>query len=94
MLIYAGAGAAVFLALIVFVLTTVFRRKRRREEALLEAEHASAEEALNELFGDEPIPQITPVRDARKEQIKEFASTNPEIAAQMIRSWLKSDNEY
>ncbi|MFA5636092.1 MAG: flagellar basal-body MS-ring/collar protein FliF [Anaerovoracaceae bacterium] len=92
-LIYAGAAAAVLLAIIVFILTTVLRKKRRREEALLEAEQISAEGALNELFGDEPVPQITPVTDARKEQIKDFASSNPEIAAQMIRSWLKSENE-
>ncbi len=91
-LIYAAAGAALLLALIVIIILQIIKKRRRKEEQLLAAEFAANGESLDELFGEESIP-ITPVKDTRKEQIKEFAMTNPEIAAQMIRSWLKSDGE-
>jgi flagellar M-ring protein FliF len=92
MWIYAGIGAAVLLIVIAFVAATLLRKKRSKEEAMETGEFVPGDEALDELFGEEPGP-ITPVKDVRKEQIREFALSNPEIAAQMIRSWLKSDNE-
>jgi flagellar biosynthesis/type III secretory pathway M-ring protein FliF/YscJ len=52
-------------------------------------------EALNALFGEavEEVKPITPVQDVRREEVKQFARNNPEIAAAMIKSWLKSEDE-
>lgn len=92
MFIYIGAAGVVVLLAAAFGITVLFRKRRKHAE-IPEAEvPISDEEALNELFGEETVPQITPVKDARREQIKDFALSNPEIAAQMIRSWLKSDD--
>lgn len=93
-LIYAGAGAFLLLIAIVFIILSLMKKKRKKREALAMAEGVSAQGAIDQLFGqEEELPQITPVRDARREQIRDFAETNPEIAAQMIRSWLKSEND-
>ncbi|GAB1477112.1 flagellar basal-body MS-ring/collar protein FliF [Bacillota bacterium] len=92
--IYAGAGALVLLIIGAIIIISGRGRKKRKREALEMEEEAAKQGAINQLFGQgEELPQITPVRDARREQIREFAETNPEIAAQMIRSWLKSEND-
>ena len=41
----------------------------------------------------ESAEPITAVTDSRSEAIKEFAKENPEIVAQMVKSWLRSDND-
>lgn len=91
-LVYLMAGVAALLILIISLVAFLLRRKKKAALALASANNLSRQEAIDELFGQESLKQIEPVRDTRKEQIKDFASTNPEIAAQMIRSWLKSDN--
>jgi flagellar M-ring protein FliF len=94
--IYIGAGA---LALLIAIVTLVIilmskKKKKKRKAATNELESMlSRNGAVDQIFGNEPLPQITPVKDARREQIREFAETNPEIAAQMIRSWLKSEGD-
>jgi flagellar M-ring protein FliF len=93
MLIYAGAGGGILLIAIAVTLLLLLKKKKKKGEAAQKAELISSEQAMNELFGEEPLPQITPVRDARKEQIKDFALSNPEIAAQMIRSWIKAEGD-
>lgn len=90
--IYAGAAGTVLLLAIVFGATMLFKKRRKGTEMPEPEVALSEEQALNDLFGEEAVPQITPVKDARRDQIKDFALSNPEIAAQMIRSWLKSDD--
>jgi flagellar M-ring protein FliF len=56
-----------------------------------------SDEAMNAVFGEAAEPQevikpITPIQDARREEIKQFAKSNPEIAAQMIKTWLRSED--
>ena len=97
MLIYGGIAAGALL--VAGIITLVLMRKKKKEEemaalAAAEAEQEGAEDALNTLFGEsEPeIKPIAPVKDTRREEIKEFAKSNPEIAAQMIKSWLRSED--
>lgn len=90
--IYGGIAAGVLL-LIIAVIVFISVGRRRRAERDRQAEIFAKEASLNELFGEEQqVQHITPVKDTRREEIKEFAKTNPEIAAQMIRTWLKSEN--
>jgi flagellar M-ring protein FliF len=91
-LVYVIAGGAALFILIAGLVAFLLRRKKKTALALAAAGNMSRQQAIDELFGEVAVQQITPVRDTRKEQIKDFAETNPEIAAQMIRSWLKSDN--
>ncbi|MDD4565427.1 MAG: flagellar basal-body MS-ring/collar protein FliF [Eubacteriales bacterium] len=97
MIIYGGiaAGALLLAAAITFIL---MRKKKKEEEleaaaAAAEADPENTEGALDSLFGEIPeVKPITPIKDVRREEVKEFAKSNPEIAAQMIKSWLRSED--
>ena len=94
-IIFIGAGAGVFLlaGIIIFIVLRSKKKKHIPVESLdVSADGTAA--ALNRIFGPPgPIEQITPIKDSRGEAIKEFARENPDIAAQMIKSWLRSDND-
>ncbi|MDD3168937.1 MAG: flagellar basal-body MS-ring/collar protein FliF, partial [Eubacteriales bacterium] len=94
LILYGGIGAGILVLGSIIALILMKRRKKNvEEEALAMAGQNSREEALNMVFGEteqEVIKPITPVQDVRREEIKQFAKTNPEIAAQMIKSWLRS----
>lgn len=96
LILYGGIGAGVLVLGSLIALILMKRRKKgSEEEAFAMARAAGTEEALNTVFGEaEPaeIRHITPVQDVRREEIKQFAKTNPEIAAQMIKSWLRSED--
>ena len=97
MFLFGGIGAGVLLlVLIVTILLISRRRKAAAEEAMaMAAESQAQEEALNSVFGEvipEKVRPITPIQDGTREEIKEFAKSNPEIVAQLIRSWLRSED--
>ncbi|MDF2656970.1 MAG: fliF [Bacillota bacterium] len=90
-----AAGVLVLAALIAFLILSR-RRKNAAEEAMAmaSAEEQDDGEALNSLFGaveHGEVKPIMPIQDVKMTEIKEFAKNNPEIAAQMIRSWLRSE---
>ncbi len=96
-ILYGGIGAGVLVLGSIAALILMKRRKKvEAEEAVVMAGTADTGEMLNEVFGEaepaEVIKPITPVQDARREEIKQFAKNNPEIAAQMIKSWLRSED--
>ncbi|MDD2216391.1 MAG: flagellar basal-body MS-ring/collar protein FliF [Eubacteriales bacterium] len=92
--IYISIGAGVFILLAGLLALILFRkRKRALKSAEEERTQIADEDALNELFGQEEVAHITPVSDSRAQAIKDFAKENPEIVAQMIKSWLKSDSD-
>lgn len=95
-ILYGGIAAGV---LVLGSIIALLLMKRRRKSAAEEAMAMGAEgtqNALNAVFGDgeseEVIKPIEPVQDIRREEIKQFAKNNPEIAAQMIKSWLRSED--
>lgn len=95
MIIYGGIIGAVLL-LVGIIALILMRRNKKAElmEPVPTAVPGENEKTLNTMFG-EPEPEIkpiTPVRDARRDEVKEFAKSNPEIAAQMIKSWLRSED--
>ena len=104
-LLGAIAGGLLLIALLLLILLSIRRRKRKAAEEALAAEQAALaaeNEAKEELveydeegFPIEPhdgsIGPITPMRDKRREEIQEFAKSNPEITAQMIKSLLKAE---
>jgi len=92
MLIYGGIGLSV-LAILIFVISIILRKRRKKKEA--EKQAAIAEAAATDGFSwadiqDEIKLQETPEQVIKK-QLKDFTSTNPEIAAQLIRTWLKGE---
>lgn len=88
-------GGILFLVLLIVILV-IMRKARHKNEFGKTKGHHDKEEVLNDIFGAidaEKVMHITPVRDAKREEIKEFAKENPEIVAQMIKTLLRSDNE-
>ncbi len=95
--LYGGIGAGILVLGSLIALLLLKRRKKEAEEAVVMAGAEGSTEALDVLFGEAAEPEevvkpITPVMDARREEIKQFAKNNPEIAAQMIKSWLRSED--
>ena len=102
MLIAAGAGLLLFLIILIVVLV-LLRRRRRKRLAQEEAENAENDD-ITALLAAAGISQEAPAgadvmnmqsersMELRKD-IRQFASDNPEIAAQMIRNWLKGGEE-
>ena len=96
-LIAAGAGLLLFVILLTVIL--LLRRKRRKAQEEAEARQREEAEALMRVAGlglDGNLETGADVMDLELEKsmelrkdIRQFASDNPEIAAQMIRVWLK-----
>ena len=97
-LIAAGAGLLLFLILLTILL--LLRRKRRKKQEAEEERQREEAEALLRVAGlglDGEMPETgADVMDLELEKsmelrkdIRQFASDNPEIAAQMIKVWLK-----
>ena len=96
-LIAAGAGLLLFIILLTVIL--LLRRKKRKKREEEEARQREEAEALMRVagLGLEGVPETgADVMDLELEKsmelrkdIRQFASDNPEIAAQMIKVWLK-----
>lgn len=98
--IAAGIGLLLFVILMIVIILLVRRRKRRQEQAALELENREADSvdellaAAGLLEGEEPtgadVMELQTERSMElRKNIRDFASDNPEIAAQMIKVWLK-----
>jgi flagellar M-ring protein FliF len=105
MIIALAAGFALLLLIIIIVVIVVRKKKKKKKalaEALAAAAPADEQIASELLEQGVEIPEnlkekITPdllnIQNERgmelKENIRKFAEENPEIAAQIIKSWLK-----
>ena len=102
-LIYVIAGAGVLLLLIIIILAARSKRKKKKKAAELAA--AEGEEAMTnqpqtppELSLDaEQLEEIQDIKVAKgmvmKQKIQEFSKENPDIAAQLVKSWLRGEDE-
>lgn len=95
-ILYGGIAAGVLVLGSIIALILMKKRRKDAEEAVVMAGEEGTEGALNAVFGsvesEEEIKPIIPVQDIRRDEIKQFAKSNPEIAAQMIKSWLRSED--
>ena len=101
-LIAALAGLGLFLILLIVILLLRRRRKRKRRKAELEAQAAEQEAAAlaaaaaaaaaGQEGADIMTMQTEKSMELRKE-VRKFAEDNPEIAAQMVKAWLKEGDE-
>ncbi len=105
--IVGGAALAVVLILIL-VISLIIRRSRRKKEneALAAAMNPGANIDVSQFFGDHnPLPkqpvdlgvaklEVTETKEmALKREIQSFSKENPDIAAQLLRTWLKGDDD-
>ncbi|MGV8906693.1 MAG: hypothetical protein ACOH15_08865, partial [Acetobacterium sp.] len=72
--------------------------KKNKDPVGLDARAAEEQGAMDEMFGkaalNAEVADIEPIKDAKKEKVKDFAKENPEIAALLFKSWLKNENEF
>jgi len=97
-MLYLAAGAALLLliiaGLVVFLLLKKKKKKGQQEVPEMEEEVYYSEETGEYIPRErEAAVPITAVTDSRSEAIKDFAKENPEIVAQMIKSWLRSESD-
>lgn len=101
-MIYVAAAALVLLLIIILIVVLVIRRRKKKKaqkaqeepldvDAFLAAAAAYNPEA-NDMGADVMSMQSEKSIELRKD-IRKFAEDNPEIAAQMIRSWLRGEDD-
>lgn len=87
-------AAALLILLIVILLIIRKRRKKKEEEELLEAENLASSEALlnEEAELDRINREMQAIQNDKgmelKRNVRDFAEQNPEISAQLLKSWL------
>lgn len=102
MLIAAIAGLVLFIILLVVIL--LIRRKRRKKREEEERARLAEENAVDALLDAAGLngesPEGVDVMDLQTERsmelrkdIRQFASDNPEIAAQMLKGWLRGGDD-
>ncbi|MFU0831616.1 MAG: Flagellar M-ring protein [Oscillospiraceae bacterium] len=97
-----AAGAGGFLLIIILTTVLLYRRRKKRakelEEQLMQgAEANTAENPGEEEISTESIEELRQLTGKKQEKVRkalqEFSNDNPEIAAQLIRSWLRGDED-
>ena len=92
-ILYAALGGLVLFVLILVLVLLLIRRHHRKKAAALAAELEQSGEMLQEAA---PTPEGADIMEMQTEKsmelrkdVRKFAEENPEIAAQMVRNWLK-----
>ncbi|HIX28132.1 MAG TPA: flagellar M-ring protein FliF [Candidatus Blautia stercoravium] len=95
----AGAAAAVLLAVAGVLILVLKKRKKKKAQLLAEAEAAAAvEDSLEEEREIERINrEMHEIQNDKgmelKRNIRDFAEQNPEISAQLLKSWLNGGDQ-
>lgn len=95
--LYVGAGVFGLLLLLIVLLVIRSKRRKKAQELLLaqQAEELAAQEAFAAEQAKEQIDNVLEIKNEKsmelKQEIRKFTEENPEIAAQMIRTWLRGE---
>lgn len=101
--VYLVAGGVLLLIIALIIIIVLIRRRMRRvaEEKEKEKERAVQEseqqlkdeiEQYKRQLTDAARGSMDPKDDAIVSEVREFAQSNPEIAANLLRNWLKEDD--
>jgi flagellar M-ring protein FliF len=102
LMIYAGAGLGGLILILILLLALRRRGKKKvagKAPPKLAGEAEQEDEAEKPAVREQkpPAPGEIVLNETRelglKRQVKDFAAHNPEIVAQLIRSWMKEDNQ-
>lgn len=95
LLIYGGIALGA-IAILSFIIMLILRRKKKKKleknKGGAESEAAIANDFSWSDIQNEIKVQETPEQVIKK-QLKEFTTSNPEIAAQLIRTWIKGEDD-
>lgn len=101
--VYIAAGVGlILLIIIVFVVITIIKRRKKaklralaeaEEKARLEEERRKQEEIDNYKRSIEEMAKsgIDPKDEAIMEEVRNFARSNPQVTANLLKSWLKEE---
>ncbi len=103
MILAAIGGLILFIILLIIILLLRRRSKKKRlaKQAALEAEMRAAEEAAEAAAiiaaapptGGADIMEVNTEKSMElRKAVRQFAQNNPEIAAQMVKTWLKGED--
>ncbi|NCC86339.1 MAG: flagellar M-ring protein FliF [Clostridia bacterium] len=101
-LLYVIIAAAGLLVVIILLVVVLKKRKKKKNPALGWDGTGTAPAQVNLEtqsldFDPAQLKEVQEIRDAKgqamKKEIQEFSTRNPEIAAQLVRSWLKGDEQ-
>ena len=91
-MLYAAGGGVVLLLVLMLVFGLIARKRRKKKEAMALATVGQVPMMMpvGEEMVPAPILEINNEKNmALKKDLRQFTETNPEIAAQMIKAWLK-----
>lgn len=90
----AAGGGLLLLFVFLFILRRIFRRRRGREDVM---EDESFEMMSSDIMEENKGVDIVNIQNERSRQlrnnVRDFAETNPEISAQMLRAWLNGGED-
>ncbi len=102
-LLAAGAGVILFVIILLVIILTARRKKKKKiqQQLLAEQEQAAAVEELMaavgistaEPAGADVMSLQSEKSMALRQDIRQFAEENPEIAAQLVKVWLRGDDD-
>lgn len=108
MLTIVGGGALALVLILILVISLIVRaiRRKKENEALAAAMNQGASGDLSQYFGEnrpqpkQPVDlgvaklEVTETKEmALKREIQSFSKENPDIAAQLLRTWIKGDDD-
>ena len=92
-IILIGAGLIALIILILIIVALIRRRKRRFAAEEMETGPIVMPETQDKEEGKDILTVQNERSRELRENIRDFAETNPEISAQMLRTWLNGGKE-
>jgi len=92
-----GAAALVLLLIIIIIVIVRVKKKKKKKAEAAALEVLESNSVINADGEEEIMPDEIKVTETKsmalKKQIGEFTGTNPDIAAMLIRTWLKGEDD-
>ena len=93
--------AATVLLVVIILLVVVLKKRKKKKEQEFEWDGTAAAQAISDTqslnFDPSQLKEVQEIRDAKgqamRKEIQDFSTRNPEIAAQLVRSLLKGDEQ-
>ncbi len=96
-MLYAGAGILLLVLLLLIAVILVRRKKKKQENDNYDVEEYLAAAAARGVEVNNTGADVMSMQSERsielRKDIRKFAEDNPEIAAQMLRGWLRGDDD-